>query len=1587
MHKMTMIGLLASALVLSATPAALSKVSPKEENDARIVIKFSKNIANLNQDEVVAYQNDAITAIKANLAPSLEVVNRYTKVLNGVVCNVPSSKVNAIRNLEFVSKLDYDTMHNIEEKDGGITIRFKDEASEIDSNISAQTMNVPSNTNKGEGVLIGILDSGFLLNHFDSKTNKTYTHETFTALDDAIKVKYSAASEIDTVMANKSFHGVAPAGKSLYFNSKVAYYYDYGGEVHSRDDYGEKIVPDNDVFSPLSDHGLHVASMAAGNGPTYKGIASNAQLALFKVFTEYYPNDEEKKLYNESSGCFDSAVLSALEDAALLGCNVLNMSFGSDLNDFNEDSIVQNTLKRLQKDGIWSNFSAGNSGKGYYNGTAYGGWTTDMVDTGILSKDSNNEGVMTIAANQADKQYYSQAILVNGNYISYTDQVVSNSSTTYEVDRHLADVIQAGAEKEWVKVPNFGEVADYEGLNVRGKIAVVDRGSNTFAEKVSNAASKGASACAIINNSSETVRMSFGEDADGKPVTPKIPVVLIAYEDKDKFEGSGVLSLIENVYVDNLTARQMATFSSDGATFDYRIKPEITAPGHLVKGAVCETEAGEIDPSCTNSYDYWSGTSMSAPNYTGAVALLLGEHTKLENNKLVIDADYIKSVNARTMSTADQMNDKNGLDASVRIQGAGMVNVGAALNSEVYLEQSANSGKAKIELGNGADISKGTLKLSFVANNAGEAKTFNAKVKIYRPSIYRYERHENSKEDESLNNIELQAITNTLIKEVDVSVNIPKGQNTINLDPIELDALTKAYLDEHFDYACPIEGYIVLTNAKDVRLSIPFLGYYGDVSAAPAFEPFNFEKEPGKVYPSATVNGIMDIMGFDKGDFSSEIVGGYFNAEFFKEEHSDDYESPLIDWLYNKAPITGIKGSNGSTMNPINANKGKDGKYTLYTANNRQMNTLIIQQFIMRSVATNVLTITKKSNNEVVLTDHMFDTLWGDEDKYYLGKSFCLDDYLSSGITGHRAYTILGLFSDKDLDKKYPDGEYSLDIDYTLTDGSHQKLSYNLVITNESTTISGVFDNGNYFRVRFDDSALNSVTLAGKTILNPSRDDIGYYVDISKDDSNIKNGRLFITSKNNVNLSTNGIFHIDDEDGIFLANGSLTTSHNFTVTKSSVDGVVNYELAFLKNSKATTLNGNIFVTINVPAGYSAKNIEVYDYDKNDSAVKVDFVDYGTAIKFQTNHGKFDIHLGEAVTLSDISVSPSEKTIFATGSELDLSGMVVKANYSDGSSREIFDYEVGAVDMSAAGKKTVNISYGGKSASFDIDVVDKAVSSVKITALPYKTVYEIGETEISLDGLEVTAYYNDGSEAILKTGFTAALEGSTATAGAKSVKISGNGVEASYTITVLAAKVTKLEIVSNGKDEYKVGEAFDASKLVVKATYSDGTSATITDFRVMNFDSSKTGVYSLMIGYAGKTATTSITIIEDSVTPVDPGNDSSSVPADSSSSEPTSSSAPSSSSEDKPAPSNKGCGGEIVTASVLVGALALVGLFAISAKKKFDKQLIYLSDMRRCFMHRLLLCLFIKKCLLMNKQLHYSTFLAILSNRNSDLVLD
>lgn len=1543
MRNVKLLGFAVIALSLGITTAIPNSVNRAiEQNDARIIVKFKMSPKQYSQDEIIQYQNQAIASIKGFIAPGAKTIDRYTNLLNGVVLDIPSAKVNAVRGLSFVSAVDYDTLHHIEQGDGGITIQRSGEGDpNLNDNISAETMNVPDNTKKGEGILIGILDSGFLLNHKDEATNQYYTHETYSPLPANIKTKLSKA-DVDVATTQEGFHGKAIDVDSLYFNNKVPYYFDYGGAVTNYNDYSnhQNIVMDNDVFSPLSDHGLHVSSLAAGNGPDYKGIAPNAQLALFKVFTEYYPTaDDKKKGYSDSSGAFDSAVIKALEDAAILKVDVLNMSFGSNLNDFEEDSIVNQLLKELRENGIWANYSAGNAGKGYFNGTSYGGWTLDMIDTGIISDASNEESVMTVGANQADREYFEQAIEINGRYISYTDQVISSSSTKYNPERYLTDFVTPGSTKDWIKIPNFGEAADYNGLDVTNKVAIVDRGSTTFADKVDQAYKKGAGAICIINNSTEAVSMSFGTDANNNPITPAIPVALIAYEDRNNFEaGSGKMSLISNVYVNNVTARQMATFSSDGATYDYRIKPDITAPGHLVKGAVSENDAGEVIGTATNTYDYWSGTSMASPNYAGAVALLLGEHTVNQGGKLVIDPDYLASVNARTMSTADQLDDRYGLDASVRIQGAGMVNVKAALDSEVFFESTKDSGKAKIELKNNADIANGVIKLSFLAHNQGEAKTFNAKIKVYRPTVYRYQRRDTSKESPSINNVELQAITNTLITEVNTVVNIPAGESTINLDTITLDAATKQYIEEHFEAACPIEGYVVLTNNHDPRLSIPFLGYYGDVSSAMAVEPFNFEKVAGKTYPSTLVNNVMRIMGFDKGDFSSDMAVGYFDAAFYSddEEEDDSSVSPLSDWLYNKGDLTSIKNSNGGTFSKMKTYKNADGSYSLHVQNNNNFNSIVIQQYVMRSIMDNDLTITKKSNNEVILRDHMFDTLWGDENNHTLAKSFALDKYLSNGITGHRAYTILGLF-DHDTGEVYPDGEYEIEFEYELTDGSRQNKKYDLVIDNASPTVVSVEARGDYLRVRYGTaSAMGAVTVGGVTVLNPKKDELGFYVDISKDE--IKNGRIFFVGNNVAGRGVNAIAHFDDPDGLIVANQALTTAHNFVVNKASDGNTLSYTISYLRNNAAATVNGNKFITLNIPEGYDPNDVTVIDFDSTNVGVETPFTVYNHSIRFQTQNSRFDIVFGEAITLSSLQVTSPSKTIYAVNENLDTSDLLVVGKYSDDSIREINNFSVSNVDMGTPGQKVVTVSYLDKSATFNITVVNEALTALIVKSLPNKTVYQIGET-FDPTGLVINSITNTNKIGVVSDYVLSEVD--MLTEGSKLVDVTFDDLTISFAITVLKASVASINVTKMGKIVYEEGEALDLSGFAFAATYSDGSTQAITDYRVLGFNANKAGKQKVIISFGGKTVVFEVTVNQ-KTGPVDPNPDSSSTIPSTSSNPVVSSEVPGSSSVGSSAPStevprDKGCFGSITASLSLMGLTAVLGLgyILIKSKKKVD----------------------------------------------------
>ena len=75
------------------------------------------------------------------------------------------------------------------------------------------------------------------------------------------------------------------------------------------------------------------------------------------------------------------------------------------------------------------------------------------------------------------------------------------------------------------------------------------------------------------------------------------------------------------------------------------------------------------------------------------------------------------------------------------------------------------------------------------------------------------------------------------------------------------------------------------------------------------------------------------------------------------------------------------------------------------------------------------------------------------------------------------------------------------------------------------------------------------------------------------------------------------------------------------------------------------------------------------------------------------------------TLESISTEGPEKTEYAIGEELDLTGLKVTAHYSDGSSEEIAaeECEISGFDSGTAGEKVVTVSYGEKTTEFTVVV--------------------------------------------------------------------------------------------------------------------------------------------------------------------------------------------------------------------------------------------------------------------------------------------
>ena len=100
-----------------------------------------------------------------------------------------------------------------------------------------------------------------------------------------------------------------------------------------------------------------------------------------------------------------------------------------------------------------------------------------------------------------------------------------------------------------------------------------------------------------------------------------------------------------------------------------------------------------------------------------------------------------------------------------------------------------------------------------------------------------------------------------------------------------------------------------------------------------------------------------------------------------------------------------------------------------------------------------------------------------------------------------------------------------------------------------------------------------------------------------------------------------------------------------------------------------------------------------------------------------------------------------------------------------------------------------------------------------------------------------------------------------TAGQKTITVAYEGKTVTFTVNVKAVEIVSVEIETNpSKTTYYVNEVLDATGLTLKATYNNGTTATITEgFAVGAVDMATAGTKTVTVTYEGKTTSFGITV--------------------------------------------------------------------------------------------------------------------------------
>ena len=1074
-----------------AKEQALSNVSKEDEkkfnNDDKVKIIVKLKEDKVNPDDLKTAEGlkkreastkepreKALKEIKEK-GVNYEKLFEYDTLLNGFALETTYEDAKKIQAMNFVDSVEVSVAYKKPETTTNAVETKKEEVNDFSKALDSYNLiNIQPLWDKGfrgQGRVIAVLDSGLDPDH------------PVLRLTDNSQSKYKTKEDAEKAMKE------AGIDYGKWYSDKLPFAFNYN-------DWNNDIKQ-----SGFKSHGMHVAGTAVGNpkeksgtGDYITGVAPEAQLIFMRVFSESKNSGTESYIYTK-----------AIEDAIKLGADTINLSLGSPAGSVMEvgDGLIS-ALEVAKKAGVNIVAAAGNNAyfsKGGFNYITPRAVNPDYGTVGRPSVSDDAISVANISNSVLNREIATVANLLGNVAFNNGNVPIFTYSKLFENKDY--DYVYVGVGKE----------ENYEGKDLAGKIALVQRGENSFEDKVKIAKKHGAAGVIAYFNDGDTIYnvVLNGQDKD-------FPVVTTYYnfgnelaqhegEYKINFNGKWEKKPNENV-------GKFDDSSSWGLTVDGYLKPDVTAPG------------GDIISSYNDGrYGLDSGTSMASPHVAGATALI--KQALAERFPSKTAEELQKLVKHLLMSTASiNVNKDNGVYISPRQQGAGLIDAYKAAYGDVYVTGTNDYGS--VSLGNVGD--KFDVKL-LVHNISDKPKTLKYKSTLITDDAYG---------EGNGDWTGYLTMTSRLLSELEGEKTVTVGANSTSEITVSVDAskyneeLLKLFKNGYY-----LEGFVEFYGADgkstDKVASIPFVGFKGEFQNLPVLEKPIYSMKDGEKptyeYGFDSINNNWDSL--MEMNFTGMLTT-------YKEDKKD--KRTLAGAYIN--PLTNVRFFTDKIFFSPNGDENYD-------------------EIGMRGVFL-------RNYENLKLTVYAKDDVERKNPLYENGNASGNKNFFNN--TGKK-YTALSLTNWKGVDKNgnpLPDGEYQYVLSYSsqATGAKMQETSFNVVIDRKAPKITGA--NGGYYDeatrkftpypIMEDGSGVFYKKLSyGKNVIQPNED--GSYtipegVDLKDVTFEVKD---FADNKDSIVLSNiagngKGSLEVEIKKGDGTGNNSRRVRYKITNEKGEVVG-------------------------------------------------------------------------------------------------------------------------------------------------------------------------------------------------------------------------------------------------------------------------------------------------------------------------------------------------------------------------------------------------------------------------------------------------